>query len=49
VSFDRWISIPTLVKALQDERCQLTYLSLAKNGIGDEGVGLLFEDALTKD
>jgi Leucine-rich repeat (LRR) protein len=41
--------IPTLVKALQDERCQLTDLSLGNNAIGDEGVGMLFEDALTKE
>ncbi|CAB4032855.1 NACHT, LRR and PYD domains-containing 3-like, partial [Paramuricea clavata] len=41
--------IPTLVKALQDEHCQLTVLSLGWNAIGDEGVGMLFEDALTKE
>ena len=41
--------IPTLVKALQDERCQLTDLSLAKNTIGDEGAGMLFKDALTNE
>jgi GTPase SAR1 family protein len=41
--------IPTLVKALQDERCQLTVLSLGNNAIGDEGVGMLFEDALTNE
>ena len=40
---------PTLVKALQDERCQLTDLSLGYNAIGDKGVGMLFEDALTKE
>ena len=41
--------IPSLCKALQDERCQLTDLSLGGNDIGDEGVGMLFEDALTKE
>jgi Ran GTPase-activating protein (RanGAP) involved in mRNA processing and transport len=41
--------IPTLVKALQDERCQLTYLSLVDNAIGDKGACMLFEDALTKE
>jgi hypothetical protein len=41
--------IPSLCKALQDERCQLTHLSLKNNAIGDEGVGMLFEDALTKE
>ncbi|CAB4042182.1 NACHT, LRR and PYD domains-containing 14-like [Paramuricea clavata] len=41
--------IPTLVKALQDERCQLTVLLLEKNDIGDEGACMLFEDALTKE
>jgi Ran GTPase-activating protein (RanGAP) involved in mRNA processing and transport len=41
--------IPTLVKALQDERCQLTVLSLSKNAIGDKGACMLFEDALTKE
>ena len=43
------LSIPALVKALQDERCQLTDLSLKGNAIGDKGVGMLFEDALTKE
>jgi Ran GTPase-activating protein (RanGAP) involved in mRNA processing and transport len=41
--------IPTLVKALQDERCQLTYLTLVDNAIGDKGACMLFEDALTKE
>jgi hypothetical protein len=41
--------IPTLVKALQDERCQLTDLSLKMNAIGDKGACMLFEDALTKE
>jgi hypothetical protein len=38
--------IPTLVKTLQDEHCQLTDLSLARNAIGDKGACMLFEDAL---
>jgi Ran GTPase-activating protein (RanGAP) involved in mRNA processing and transport len=38
--------IPTLVKALQDERCQLTDLSLEFNDIGDESACMLFQDAL---
>ena len=41
--------IPTLVKALQDERCQLTVLLLDDNAIGDKGACMLFEDALTKE
>ena len=41
--------IPTLVKALQDEHCQLTDLLLWDNAIGDKGVCMLFEDALTKE
>jgi hypothetical protein len=41
--------IPTLVKALQDERCQLTVLVLRNNGIGDKGACMLFEDALTNE
>ncbi|CAB3999043.1 Leucine Rich repeat-containing, partial [Paramuricea clavata] len=41
--------IPSLCKALQDGRCQLVALSLRNNAIGDEGVGMLFEDALTKE
>jgi GTPase SAR1 family protein len=45
----RDLCIPTLVKALQDERCQLTDLSLRDNAIGDKGAGMLFEDALTKE
>jgi hypothetical protein len=38
-----------LCKALQDERCQLTLLSLSNNAIGDEGVDMLFEDALMQE
>ena len=41
--------VPSLCKALQDERCQLTDLLLRCNAIGDKGVGMLFEDALTKE
>jgi hypothetical protein len=41
--------IPSLCKALQDERCQLTDLSLGCNAIGDRGACMLFEDALTKE
>ncbi|CAB4017975.1 NACHT, LRR and PYD domains-containing 12-like isoform X1 [Paramuricea clavata] len=41
--------IPTLVKALQDEHCELTNLSLGFNAIGDKGVDMLFEDAFTKE
>jgi Ran GTPase-activating protein (RanGAP) involved in mRNA processing and transport len=41
--------IPTLAKALQDERCQLTVLFLGNNTIGDKGACMLFEDALTKE
>ena len=41
--------IPKLCQALQDERCHLTVLLLAENDIGDEGVGTLFENALTND
>jgi hypothetical protein len=41
--------IPNLCKALQDKHCQLTFLSLGFNDIGDEGVGVLFEDGLTKE
>ena len=40
--------IPNLCKALQDERCQLTILSLRDNNIGDEGLSTLCEEALTK-
>ena len=39
--------IPSLCKALQDERCQLTDLILGNNAIGDEGARELFENGLT--
>ena len=39
--------IPSLCKALQDERCQLTDLDLRKNAIGDKGARELFENGLT--
>ncbi len=39
--------ISRLSKALQDEHCKLNVLSLNLNDIGDEGVCVLFEDALT--
>jgi hypothetical protein len=36
--------------ALEDERCKLTVLSLAANkGIGDDGLGELCKNALTKE
>ena len=38
--------VPAMVKALQDERCQLTYLSLKGNVIGDDRARMLFEKAL---
>ncbi|CAB3999040.1 NACHT, LRR and PYD domains-containing 14-like [Paramuricea clavata] len=41
--------IPSLCKALQDERCQLTELSLARNDIRAKDVCMLFEDALTNE
>ena len=40
--------IPNLCKALQDERCQLTILSLSCNEIKNEGLRVLCEEALTK-
>ncbi len=40
--------VPTLVTTLQDEHCKLVELSLLNNNIGDEGVRLLCDDALTK-
>ena len=39
--------IPSLCKALQDERCQLTDLDLGSNAIGNEGARELFENGLT--
>ena len=39
--------IPSLCKALQDERCRLTDLDLGYNAIGDEGARELFENGLT--
>ena len=39
--------IPSLCKALQDERWQLSYLDLSQNAIGDEGARELFENGLT--
>ena len=39
--------IPSLCKALQDERCQLTSLDLICNAIDGEGVRELFENGLT--
>ena len=41
--------ISDLCKALQDERCKLTVLSLSENQIGDEGACVLFEDGITKE
>ena len=41
--------IPRLSKTLQDERCQLTLLSLVCNDINDDGVGMLFKGALSKE
>ena len=41
--------IPSLCKALQDEVCRLTDLSLRGNDLGDKGACTLFEDALTKE
>ena len=42
-------SIPSLVTALQDERCQLTVLSLRNNSIRDKGAEMIFNDALTNE
>ena len=41
--------IPTIVKFLQDEHCQLTSLSLKSNEIGDKGASMLFKDVLTSE
>ncbi len=41
--------VPALVATLQDEHCKLVELSLGYNNIGDEGVHLLVDDALTKE
>ena len=41
--------IPKIVKFLQDERCQLTSLSLEGNYIRDEGASMLFKDVLTSE
>ena len=50
LSYCRFINkcIPSLCNALQDERCQLTDLSLKGNAIGDKGASMLFENGLTK-
>ena len=42
-------SIPSLVTALRDERCQLTVLSLGSNSIRDQGAKMIFKDALTNE
>ena len=41
--------MPDLFKALKDERCQLTSLSLDYNGIGDKRASMLFNDVLTSE
>ena len=41
--------IPKIVKFLQDERCQLTSLSLEGNEMGDKGASMLFKDVLTSE
>ena len=42
-------SMSSLCKALQDERCQLTELSLGDNAIAEEVACILFTDAITKE
>ena len=41
--------MPDLFKALKDERCQLTSLSLERNEIGGEVASMLFKDVLTSE
>ena len=41
--------ISRLCKTLQDEHCKLVKLSLGNNNIGDEGVRLLVDNAVTKE
>ena len=41
--------MPDLFKALKDERCRLTALTLENNRIGDERASMLFNDVLTSE
>ena len=41
--------VPALVRTLQDEHCKLVQLALEDNKIGDGGVRLLCDNALTKE